>query len=55
MKRTIALLLVLVLACGLLGCGKEEPEIGGKVTPATEAATAPCRQGGSCPRNYRGH
>jgi hypothetical protein len=41
MKRTIALLLVLVLACGLLGCGKEEPEIGGKVTPVTEAATAP--------------
>lgn len=40
MKRTIALLLVLVLAFGLLGCGKEEKDISGKVTPATEAAPA---------------
>lgn len=41
MKRTIALLLVLVLTLGLLGCGKEDTPVSGKVTPATEAATAP--------------
>ena len=40
MKRTIALLLVLVMAFGLLGCGKEDKDISGKVTPATEAAPA---------------
>lgn len=38
MKRTMALLLVLVMAFGLLGCGKEDKDISGKVTPATEAA-----------------
>ena len=41
MKRTIAMLLVLVLAIGLLGCGKEDKDISGKVTPVTEAATVP--------------
>lgn len=41
MKRTIALLLALVLAFGLMGCGKEDKDISGKVTPAAEAATAP--------------
>lgn len=40
MKRTIALLLVLALAFGLTACGKEDKDISGKVTPATEAAPA---------------
>ena len=38
MKRTIALLLVLVMAFGLLGCGKEEQDISGKVTPVVTEA-----------------
>lgn len=40
MKRTIALLLVLALAFGLTACSKEDKDISGKVTPATEAAPA---------------
>lgn len=37
MKRTIALLLALMLAVGLMGCSKEEKNISGQVTPVTEA------------------
>ena len=43
MKRTIALLLVLVMAFGLLGCGKEDKDISGKVTPRYRG----------CPRDHR--
>ena len=38
MKRTIALLLAMVLAFGLLGCGKEDQDISGKVTPVVTEA-----------------
>lgn len=38
MKRTIAILLILVLTFGLIGCGTDEKEISGQITPATEAA-----------------
>lgn len=40
MKRTIALLLVLALAFGLMACGKEEPAIGGKVETLPETTAA---------------
>ena len=36
MKRTIAILLILALALGLMGCGKDSTDIAGSVTPATD-------------------
>lgn len=40
-KKTTAILLALILTVSLMGCGKENEDISGQITPVTEEATVP--------------